>query len=252
MRPVAILSAMDQEISLINTRISDPVEHDVLGQRFVAGHLGGVDVVTAISGYGKVGAAATATAAMIEFNIGGVVFGGVAGGIHPEIEIGDVVVADRLIQHDYDASPIFERYVIPSLGVAEIPADPEMTAALNTAVDRYLRERSAAEITNIPDELFDVAQMKHHRGLIASGDRFISSLAEARSLLGRISEVLAVEMEGAAVAQVCAERDVPFAVFRLVSDRADHDADVDFISFVSSVAAPLTAGIVEEFLTEIA
>lgn len=252
MQPVAILSAMDQEISLIESRISDPTEHDVLGQRFVSGRLHDVSVVTATSGYGKVGAAATAMAAILRFNASRVVFGGVAGGIEPDVEIGDIVVADSLIQHDYDASPIFEPYVIPSLGVAKIAADPELTASVEIAVDRYLRNRSATEITEVPYDLFQVENMRLHKGLIASGDRFISSLAEARSLLGRIPNVLAVEMEGAAVAQVCAERNIPFAIFRLISDRSDNAAGVDFISFVSSVAAPIAAGVVEELLAELA
>ena len=252
MRPVAILSAMDQEISTIESRLADPTEHNVLGQRFGTGRLRGVDVVTAITGYGKVGAAATAMAALLRFDAQSIIFAGVAGSIHPSIEIGDIVIADRLVQHDYDTSPIFEPYIIPSLGVAEIPTNVALTTALVTAAERYLRDRSGIEITEVPDQLFAVAEMRLHRGLVASGDRFVSSLAEARSLLGQLPDTLAVEMEGAAVAQVCAERNVPFAVFRLISDRADHDAEVDFISFVSSVAAPLAAGIIEEYLTELA
>ena len=94
--------------------------------------------------------------------------------------------------------------------------------------------------------------MTQHRGLIGSGDQFISGVGDSGDLHRRFPAMLAVEMEGAAIAQVCAERDVPFAVFRLISDRADRDAEFDFISFVSSVAAPLVAGIVEEFLAELA
>ena len=87
--------------------------------------------------------------------------------------------------------------------------------------------------------------------MLASGDRFISSDAAAGELRRSLPEVLAVEMEGAAVAQVCAERSVPFAVFRSISDRADHDAEVDFITFVDTVAAPLTADIITRFLSRL-
>ncbi len=215
------------------------------------GKLCGVDLVTAISGYGKVGAAATTAGVVQGFDVEAVIFGGVAGGIRPDVQIGDVVVADRLIQHDFDASPLFERHVIPSLGVAEIPADPGLTEEIMSAASRYIGSRSAIEITDVPADLFDVANMKLHQGLVASGDRFVSSVAEAATLQGELPDVLAVEMEGAAVAQVCAERQVPFAVFRLISDRSDQDAEVDFISFISSVAAPLIAGIVEEWAAAI-
>ena len=175
------------------------------------------------------------------------IFGGVAGGIRSDISIGDVVVADRLIHHDFDASPLFERYVVPSLGIAEIPADPELTAQLTSAAKRYVSTRARDEIDSIQQDLVRTERMKVVTGLIASGDRFVNNLAEAHSLQGQLPEVLAVEMEGAAVAQVCAERKIPFAVFRSISDRSDQDADVDFMAFVSSVATPLTAGVVEEW-----
>ena len=249
MQPVAILSSMDQEISSVASRVADPTTHEFLGQRFLSGTISGTKVVTATSGYGKVGAAATAATVLHRFGPVAVIFGGVAGGIRPDINIGDIVVGDRLIQHDYDASPLFDRYVIPSLGIAEIPADPDLTDRLMASAERYLRTRSTTEI-HVTDDLFDVASMKLHRGLIASGDRFISAPTEAAELLHNLPDLLAVEMEGAAVAQVCAERAVPYAVFRLISDRADQHAEIDFLSFVSSVAAPLTAGIVEEFVAE--
>ncbi len=246
-KSVAILSSMDQEIWMVESRLDNPVELDLHGHRFVSGSLNGTAVVTSVSGYGKVCAAATTAAAIYEFGVGAVTFGGVAGGLRPEVNIGDVIVADRLVQHDFDASPLFERYVVPSLGLAEIPADPALTSELAAAADRYISTRARLEIVDVPDGLFRVPEMKMHTGLIASGDRFIANLAEAGSLLGEFPDVLAVEMEGAAVAQVCAERRVPFAVFRSISDRSDQDADVDFMSYVASVAAPLTAGIVEEW-----
>lgn len=248
---IAILSSMDQEISAVQARLSDPAVHHTHGHRFVSGTLAGVNVVTAITGYGKVAAAATTACILHGFNVEAVVFGGVAGGIRPDIGIGDVVVADRLIQHDYDASPLFERYLIPSLGVAEIPADEELTEHLMRAATRYLDTRCRDEITEVPNGLFDVDHITLHKGLVASGDQFISELAQARTLEGQLPEVLAVEMEGAAVAQVCAQASTRFGVFRLISDRSDRDAEVDFISFISSVAAPLTAGIIEEFAADL-
>jgi adenosylhomocysteine nucleosidase len=237
---------MEQEISSIEELISRMSSHDVLGRTCHTGKIADIDVVTAISGYGKVAAAATTASILCRFEPRLVLFAGVAGAIAPGVEIGDIVIADRLIQYDYDASPIFSPYVIPSLGIAEIPADPDITEQLASAVDRYLRTQTTGEtaLGSIPS--FHPESMRMHRGLIGSGDRFISDAKAAADLRRRLPDVLAVEMEGAAVAQVCAERSVPFAVFRLISDRADHDAPVDFLSFVSSVSAPLAAGIMAE------
>lgn len=241
---IAILAAMEQELGLVEAGLDKPTSRIVGGHRCVVGRLAGSDVVTAITGYGKVAAAATLTSILDAFEPDQVLFGGVAGGIGPDVEIGDVVVADRLVQHDFDASPIFGRHVIPSLGVAEIETDPRSTERLVVAVDTYLQRRSAAEIADHPT----TSQAKSHLGLVASGDRFIGDVAQAQGLLAELPEILAVEMEGAAVAQVCAERAVPFAVFRSISDRADSHAHVDFLSFVAAVAAPITLGVVTEFL----
>ena len=235
---IAILSSMDQEIRAVESQLLQPVTRELSGRQFITGSLCGTDVVTAISGYGKTGAAATTGALLAAFAVDSVVFGGVAGGIHDTVSIGDVVVADRLIHHDIDVSPRFAPHGVPSLGRAEIPADPELTMHLADAAHEHFGADAVAA----------TPQGKVHVGLVASGDQFISSEAQVAGLRRKLPEVLAVEMEGAAVAQVCAERQVPFAVFRSISDRADSDAAVDFAEFVDTVAAPLTAGVVTRLL----
>jgi adenosylhomocysteine nucleosidase len=87
-----------------------------------------------------------------------------------------------------------------------------------------------------------------HEGLIVSGDRFVSTTRESAALRAALPDALAVEMEGAAVAQVCADFERPFAVMRIVSDRADDDAHVDFGRFVEDVAAQLTHRVVRRAL----
>ena len=144
-------------------------------------------------------------------------------------------VAEALVQHDFDASPVFERFVIPSIGIAEIPADSELTRALTAAAQRYLSGRYLTDMEQVELDVFDAAHTQLHVGVVASGDRFVSHEAEARSLVSDLPSVLAVEMEGAAVAQVCAEAGVPFAVFRSISDRADEGADVDFLAFTGDI-----------------
>ncbi len=247
--PIAVLSAMEQEGHLIEARLDEPREETSFGRRYVSGLLAGRPIVTAVSGFGKAAAAATVAAVLERYSPSHVVFAGVAGGVGSGVEIGDIVIADRLVQHDFDASPIFERFVIPSLGVAEIRADEQLTDALTAAAHDYLQGRYRKDMEGVELAVFDPARTGIHTGAVASGDRFVSHEAEARSLVSELPSVLAVEMEGAAVAQVCAEASVPFAVFRSISDRADESADVDFLAFIAEVAAPVTAGIVEQLLS---
>jgi adenosylhomocysteine nucleosidase len=251
MTPIAVLCSMEQEMRSIEARLTDSIESTVGGQRFISDKLAGTPLITAISGHGKVAAAATTATVIERFEPTHVIFGGVAGGIDPAVRIGDIVIADRLVQHDCDASPLFEKFVIPSLGVAEVAADTDLVARLLRAADRWVRTRSRSEIPQRPDDLFDATKISVRQGLIASGDRFVDDVAEARTLSGDLPGLLAAEMEGAAVAQVCTERGVPFGVFRSISDHADNHADVNFLAFVSSVAAPITAGIVEELVTDL-
>ena len=226
---IGILGAMTEEVRLIGTRLDDSASSQVGGRDYQIGRLGTRKVVLAISGFGKVAAASTVTTMLDRFDPEAILFTGVAGALDPGVKRGAVVVADELIQHDFDASPIVPRFVIPSLQVDRIPTDPAWT------------KRLAAAAPSAPGAAV-------HRGLVLSGDRFISSDAARSELRSLFPNALAVEMEGAAVAQVCAERKVPFAVVRVISDTADDHAGADFFDFVEHQAAPLLAGIVAEAL----
>jgi len=220
---IGILGAMEEEVGLLRARIDDPRQETAGSRVFVRGDLAGHQVVVAISGFGKVAASSTVTTMLDRYEPSAVLFTGVAGGIDHTVRRGDVVVADALVQHDFDASPIVPKYVIPSLGVSRIESDPELVAVAVEAAEG----------------------MGHsvHRGLVASGDRFIDDPAEVATLRSELPGILAVEMEGAAVAQVCREREVPFVVVRAVSDTADGDAASDFLEFVRTVSAPMLAQI---------
>jgi adenosylhomocysteine nucleosidase len=225
---IGILGAMTEEVRLIGEMLEDRDRAEVGGRVYERGGLGPGGVVVAISGFGKVSAASTVTTMLDAFAPGVVLFTGVAGALDPSVGRGDVVVAEELAQHDFDASPIFPRFVIPSLQVERIPADPTWTGRLADAA-----KASGAVV---------------HRGLVVSGDRFIDGDTERAELRSLFPGALAVEMEGAAVAQVCAERRIPFAVVRAISDTADEQAAGDFLEFVEQQAAPLLAAIIERGL----
>lgn len=226
----AIVSALHEELSAVLALLPDERKQLAGGREFWMGHLHGQEVVAVLSRVGKVAAATTATALVERFQVDRIVFTGVAGGLRPGVNRGDVVVADAFLQHDLDASPLFPRYEVPLYGTDRFVTDAALTDQLAAAV------RSALHGTHV------------HRGLVVSGDRFVASADYSEALQQALPEALAVEMEGAAFAQVCRDYGVPFAAVRTISDRADDAAHGDFLSFIDEVASRHSAAIVEAFL----
>lgn len=239
----AILSAMGQEQSGLIEQLTSPRKVKHAGRDFWQGDLHGHSAVLALSNIGKVAAATTATAIIERFGVQRVVFTGVAAGLKPGVKVGDVVVGQQFLQHDLDVSPLFPRYEVPLYGRAVFHADPLLTAALFDA------SQAALARTYIPHAPPDATV---HVGLIASGDRFIAKVAESNMIRGALQaanyEALALEMECAAVAQVCHDYGVPFAAVRTISDRADDSAHVDFLTFMDQVASKYAVAIIERFL----
>jgi adenosylhomocysteine nucleosidase len=227
---IAIVSAMHEELAAVLDLMPDEHMQVVGGREFWLGHLHGQPVVAVLSRIGKVAAATTATALIERFGVRRIVFTGVAGGLAHGVNVGDIVVADSFLQHDLDASPIFPKYQVPLYGVDRFAADPALSARLAVAAQRAL------------------PGVRLHRGLVVSGDRFVSTTAESRTLQAALPQALAVEMEGAAIAQVCHDYGVAFAAVRTVSDRADDAAHGDFVRFVREVASRHSAAIVNAFL----
>lgn len=213
------------------------------GRDFWQGQLHGQPVVLALSKIGKVAAATTTTALIEKFDVGRIVFTGVAGGLGEGVQTGDVVVASDFMQHDLDASPLFARYEVPLYGQTRFANNPQLTALLFSAAGSALAALRAGN---------PYPRAKVHQGLVATGDRFVSGSSESAALRLALSgsghDVLAIEMEGAAVAQVCHDYGVPFAAVRTISDRADDSAHVDFPAFVERVASRYARAIIEELL----
>ena len=244
---LAILSALPEE----QAGLTDLLTHKELtthaGRRFVTGLVLGQPVVLALSGIGKVAAATTSTALIERFGAKRIVFTGVAGGVGAGVQVGDVVLGTHYVQHDMDASPLFPRFEVPLYGAANFTANADLIATLFIAAYAHFQRVSGQfdsknRIKNRP------GQGVVHRGLIASGDRFVSSAREAHALCVALPEALCVEMEGAAVAQVCHDYAIPFAALRTISDRADDNAHVDFPVFVRDVAGPQALSILRLWL----
>jgi adenosylhomocysteine nucleosidase len=244
---LAIVSALHEELAAVLALMPDARRITVAGREFCCGALHGQEVVAVLSRVGKVAAATTATVLAERFAVEGLVFTGVAGGLGDGVRVGDVVVGSAFLQHDLDASPIFPKYEVPLYGVDRFRADTSLAEQLACATARVLGDPVGLLGRDAVDA-FALASPRLHRGLVVSGDRFVSTTTECHALRAALPDALAVEMEGAAIAQVCHDYGLPFAAVRTISDRADDAAHVDFLHFIREVASRYSAGIVDALL----
>lgn len=245
-RPLGVLAALPQELGdLVEAmRAQGAMRTVTLGRRdYHAGTVHGVPCVVTLARIGKVAAAASVSALIHAFGVEKIIFTGVAGGVARQVRVGDIVVADTLMQHDLDTSPLFPRYEVPLLDRARFATDAGLADQLAEACERFVADEGAAIA-----ERFRLSGVRVHRGLIASGDRFVSSAGEVRALAEALPDALAVEMEGAAIAQVCYEHDVACAIVRTISDTADAHASASFTTFLTDIAGAYSSGILRRFL----
>lgn len=249
---LGLISAMEQEQKGLIDHMQD-VRQVRRGMRdYTCGNLWGVECVCVLSRLGKVAAAATVATLIERFDVTHIVFTGVAGGVAGHVQVGDVVVADALVQHDMDASPLFPRFEVPLLGQSHFASDLHLTDRLAQTASDFLGTDLCDVIKEDDRAAFRLDAPRVHRGLIASGDEFIDSKLRLNELSSALPEVLAVEMEGGAVAQVCFEFGVPFAVIRTISDSANEHAPLDFLRFIERVAARYAFGVVRRLCISMA
>jgi adenosylhomocysteine nucleosidase len=244
---IGIISAMPQEAHLIMDAIERQEIVEIGAQQFIKGTFEGVPAVFSLCGVGKVSAAKTATLLIAQFGVNEIVFTGVAGGGNG-VEIGDIVIGSAYLQHDLDLRPIFPQFHIYSLNQQLLQADENRVSRMQAAADRFF-ERGIS----FPD--LGITAPKVHVGVIVSGDQFISSAAHHQEIRGKTHEILphgfhAIEMEGAAVAQVCKELAVPCVVMRAISDKADQAAAVDFLTFMDRVASLYSFAVLKEYVLD--
>lgn len=247
MAVIGIMSAMHEELAAVLQAMPDEHRVRLAGRDFWVGHWQGHSVVAVLSRIGKVAAATTATLLISHFKAEALVFTGVAGGLGAGVKVGDVVVASGLLQHDMDASPLFPRHEVPLYGRSVFETDTVLSDALAAAAQQVLGH-APAHLGSAAMAEFGLAAPQVHRGLVLSGDRFVSTTLESRDLLQVLPSALAVEMEGAAVAQVCWDLGVPLAAVRTISDRADDSAHTDFNRFIREVASRYSLAILTQWL----
>lgn len=233
-----IIGAMESEVALLTSRMDAIETATAAGLVFYKGVLCERDVVVVRCGVGKVNAAACAQMLIDRYGVDVLINVGVAGGLDARLNVCDVVVATALVQHDFDLR-LFghaKGYLGESYG------GDHMSPTLFQA-DEIL----SARIESAAKTLFDG---KHacYRGIVASGDEFVASVERRENIINEFG-AMATEMEGAAIAQVASQNDVPFAVLRTISDLADGSAPVSFETVVN-FAADTAAEIIMQMLKE--
>jgi adenosylhomocysteine nucleosidase len=233
---IAIISALPEEQAGLIHLLSNHEHLAQIPRWLELGFIHQKPVILALAGVGKVAAATTASMLIERHKVQRILFTGVAGAVAAHVNVGDVVVGSEYLQHDMDASPLFPRFEIPYTGISRFHGDDSLIAMLLEALHAI----------NIP--VSSSKPFKVHEGLIISGDRFVSSAAEVQALRRALPDALCVEMEGAAIAQVCHDYKVPFAAVRSISDKADDNAHVDFPKFVKEVAGPMAVKLIDKLM----
>jgi adenosylhomocysteine nucleosidase len=230
-----ILGAFPEETRILIEHTTNKQTVTVFGIEFVTGELEGRQVVIALTGVGKVNSAMTTTVLLLHFQPAQVIFTGIAGGLNPALRPGDIVIADKLAQHDFGVITAdgFRSGGTPNPINAKrnpmlIPADAQLVV---------LAQHVAADITLDPLRVDGEDRAPAIvTGTVVTGDVFVASDAKRASLAENFAAD-AVEMEGAAVAQVCYQQGVPFIVLRSLSDNADQRAHEDLERFCKTAAS---------------
>lgn len=207
-----IIAAMPQELKILVEHLQEKVEVAVLGRTYYQGRIGQHEVVLVQSGIGKVMSAMSVAILADRFAVDAIVNTGSAGAVADGIAIGDVVVATHLAYHDVDVTAFGYAYGQMAGQELYYPADQVLLEQLTGVL-------AEQEITS-------------HLGLIVTGDSFIAGQEKITEIKNHFPDVLAVEMEGAAIAQAAINTGRPFLVIRAMSDTAQGDANITFDEFI--------------------
>ncbi len=226
-----IVGAFSDEVKPIQAELKNKREGRIEGISFTEGKLRGRRVAVTWTGIGKVNAAMTTSLLIEHFCPGEVIVCGIAGAINPQLDVGDVVIAEKSAQHDLgfwsDAgieSRGFDNRLTGEQNPVFFAADERLLGVALRAGDQTVLEGIRTDGKRI--------QAKVKKGVVVTGDTFIMSPQKRIDLQKRLGAD-AVEMEGAAVAQVCYERKIPHLIIRGISDTADEKADKDVNTFQS-------------------
>lgn len=209
---IGIIGAMDEEIAVLQEAMSHKKKQQIANVLFIEGEIAEQEVVLLKSGIGKVNAAMATTLLIENFQADIVINTGTAGGFSSDLNVGDIVIGSELVHHDVDVTAF--DYVLGQ--VPELPATFKSDQALIKASKKVLEQLGINSLI----------------GLVATGDSFMSDPMLIETTVNNFPSMLAAEMEGAAIAQVCYQYDIPFIVIRAISDIAGEDSSISFNEFI--------------------
>lgn len=215
MNKLAIMGAMQEEIEPLLANFEDIKVTEYADNKYYEVSLDGLDIVIAHSKIGKVFASLTATTMIEKFSCDTLLFSGVAGAVNSKLKIGDLIIADKLCQHDLDITAFGHPHGFVPGGKVFV--------------------ETSQELRNIAKEVAKENSLKVLEGTIATGDQFVHS-NERKDFIQNTFKADALEMEGASVAVICDSLNVPFFILRSISDSADMEANFDFDEFLKSSA----------------
>ena len=224
---LGIIGAMDVEVATLKENMQNKTERIIAGSSYVEGTLEGLSVVVVQCGVGKVNAALCVQALCDCFNVTHILNTGVAGSLNAELDIGDFVISNEAIYHDFDCSVINPKYSVgqvPGVDVRAFPADEKLVQMAYRAADAICPGHA-------------------HIGIVASGDQFVCNKAQKETIV-KNTNALCTEMEGAAISHAAYRNSVPVVVIRAISDKADDSAQMDYPTF-EAIAAKRCADVVQ-------
>ena len=227
---IGIIGALSEEVTGLIASLADAGSEKVGGLEFHTGILEGKRVAIARCGVGKVFAAICTEAMIIKYSPDLIINTGVGGALSESLKTADLVIAESLVQHDMDTSPIGDPKGLIS-GINKIYFDSDARAV-------EIATRAAKE--------YEYPVLV---GTVATGDKFIADRADKERIASDFSAV-ACEMEGGAVAHTAYANDTPFVVIRAISDSADGDATMDYLEFLPVAAkksTDITLALVREY-----
>lgn len=230
---IGIIGAMDCEVSELKQKLENLEEIKHGNLQINLGTFYGHKIVLVKSGIGKVNAALCTQYIIDKFNPDYIINTGIAGGIAENLKVGEIVIGEKLVQYDFD---------VTAFGYAK----GYLCTGIESDKPTYFNsdESLMAKIEGISDE-----KVKFHKGIIASGDSFISDL-ERKKEIHNLFNATAVEMEGCAIAQTSNANNIPFVVIRAISDLADNNATESY-TFSEDEIAKVSSSVVENLLKEI-
>jgi len=229
---IAIIAAMENELELLISKLEAPSISKVAGFSFHQGNLEGHRLILLLSGIGKVNAAVATSLLIHRYEPEAVINIGVAGGFGKELEAGDIIISTEVCHHDVDATPFDYK-------IGQVPRMPHSYFA-----DPHLL--SKAQTIASPNSYNTVKS-----GLIVSGDIFVQEIQLAERIKHNFPNALAIEMEGAAIAQTCHIFNTPFLIIRSISDLIGGGANRAYCNNFLLIAAANAAGFIHGLLQSI-